>query len=50
MKKALHSMVAVALIGVPATGASAAPAQDVMVNHVPGADFSKYKTYEWVEI
>ena len=28
----------------------AALAQDVNVNYVPGTDFSKYKTYKWVEI
>ena len=37
--------VAVAVIGVLAAGASVALAQDVMVNYVPGTDFSKYKTY-----
>jgi len=42
--------VAVAVIGVLAAGASVALAQDVMVNYVPGTDFSKYKTYKWVEI
>ena len=25
-------------------------AQDVKTNYVPGTDFSKYKTYKWVEI
>ena len=50
MKRAVHWMVAVAVIGVLAAGASVALAQDVMVNYVPGTDFSKYKTYKWVEI
>ena len=31
-------------------GASAAFAQDVSVNYVPGTDFLKYTTYRWVEI
>jgi len=31
-------------------GAGAALAQDVNINYVPGTDFSKYKTYKWVEI
>ena len=30
--------------------ASAALAQDVNVNYMPGKDFSPYKTYKWVEI
>jgi hypothetical protein len=25
-------------------------AQDVRYNHLPGTDFSKYKTYKWVEV
>jgi len=24
--------------------------QDVITNHMPGADFSKYRTYKWVSI
>jgi len=39
-----------ALVIVPALGGGAALAQDVNVNYVPGTDFSKYKTYKWVEI
>ena len=50
MKRAVHRMAAVAVIGVLAAGASVALAQDVMVNYVPGKDFSGYKTYKWVEI
>jgi hypothetical protein len=50
MKRAVHWMVAVAVIGLLAAGTSVALAQDVMVNYVPGTDFSKYKTYKWVEI
>lgn len=26
-----------------------APAQDVKVTHEPGTDFSRYKTYDWIE-
>lgn len=50
MQRALHSIVAAAVVGLLAVGASVAPAQDVMVNYVPGTDFSKYKTCKWVEI
>ena len=25
-------------------------AQDIITNHMPGADFSKYHTYKWVNI
>jgi len=41
---------AVAACGLLAMGAGVARAQDVTVNYVPGTDFSKYKTYKWVEI
>ena len=30
--------------------ASVAQAQDVRTNYMPGTDFTKYKTYRWVEI
>jgi hypothetical protein len=50
MKRRFHLAVAVALVGVLALGAGVALAQDVTVNYVPGTDFSKYKTYKWVEI
>jgi hypothetical protein len=43
-------LTALALLIVPALGTGAALAQDVNVNYVPGTDFSKYKTYKWVEI
>jgi len=43
-------LTALALLVVAAVGAGAAFAQDVSVNYVPGTDFSKYKTYKWVEI
>jgi hypothetical protein len=39
-----------ALVVVPALGGGAVLAQDVNVNYVPGTDFSKYKTYKWIEI
>ena len=39
-----------ALVIVPALGGGVALAQDVNVNYVPGTDFSKYKTYKWIEI
>ena len=50
MKRLGDLAVAVAVFGVLAMGAGVALAQDVMVNYVPGTDFSKYKTYKWVEI
>jgi hypothetical protein len=50
MKRAVCLTAAVAMIGVLTVGASVALAQDVTVNYVPGTDFSKYKTYRWVEI
>jgi hypothetical protein len=50
MKRRVRVAVAVAVVGVLAMGASVALAQDVTVNYVPGTDFSKYKTYKWVEI
>ena len=40
----------VAVIGVLAGGAGVALAQDVTTNYLPATDFSKYKTYKWVEI
>jgi len=50
MKRLVHFAVAAAVFGALAIGASVALAQDVTVNYVPGKDFSKYKTYKWVEI
>ena len=50
MKTGVRLAAAVAVAGALAMGASVALAQDVMVNYVPGTDFSKYKTYKWVEI
>ena len=40
----------IAAIALFSFGATAAPAQDVNVNYVPGTDFSGYKSYKWVEI
>jgi Domain of unknown function (DUF4136) len=39
-----------ALALVFAAGGGVALAQDVNVNYVPGTDFSKFKTYRWVEV
>ena len=50
MKRRITLAAAVAVAGALAMGASVALAQDVTVNYVPGTDFSKYKTYKWVEI
>jgi len=50
MKRALTLTAALAALVLLLTGAGAALAQDVNVNYVPGTDFSKYKTYRWVEI
>ncbi|MBP1602696.1 MAG: hypothetical protein H6Q06_2847, partial [Acidobacteria bacterium] len=30
--------------------AALAVAQDVRYNYLPGTDFSRYKTYKWVEV
>jgi Domain of unknown function (DUF4136) len=38
------------VLGVLLLAATAAYAQKVMVNYVPGTDFSKYKTYRWVAV
>jgi hypothetical protein len=50
MKRELTLTAALAALVLLLTGAGAALAQDVNVNYVPGTDFSKYKTYKWVEI
>jgi hypothetical protein len=50
MKKQIAFTAVLAALAVFALGAGAALAQDVNVNYVPGTDFSKYKTYKWVEI
>ena len=50
MKRRITLAAALAVCSVLAMGASVALAQDVTVNYVPGTDFSKYKTYKWVEI
>ena len=39
-----------ALAGVLALASTAAHAQDVGYNFMPGTDFTKYKTYRWVKI
>lgn len=38
------------LMSIVLLAAAAAHAQDVNYNAMPGADFSKYKTYKWVKI
>ncbi len=44
-------VVGIALLGVVfGTGVGAALAQDVKTNFLPGTDFTKYKTYKWVEV
>jgi hypothetical protein len=40
----------VGAVSLVALGVGVAYAQDVRTNYVPGTDFSKYKTYKWVEI
>jgi hypothetical protein len=50
MKKQMAFTAVLAALAVFALGAGAALAQDVNVNYVPGTDFTKYKTYKWVEI
>jgi hypothetical protein len=50
MKKQMAFTAVLAALAVFVLGAGAAVAQDVNVNYVPGTDFSKYKTYKWVEI
>ena len=50
MKRRLTLTPASVTLVLPLIGAGAALAQDVNVNYVPGTDFSKYKTYKWVEI
>jgi hypothetical protein len=50
MRRRLTLAAIVTVLGVLVTGAGAALAQDVSVNYVPGTDFSKYKSYKWVQI
>jgi hypothetical protein len=50
MKSRMGFTAALGVLGLLAITASAAVAQDVTVNYVPGTDFAKYKTYKWVEI
>jgi hypothetical protein len=50
MKKWQAVTIVLTAIAALAAGAGAALAQDVNVNYVPGTDFTKYKTYKWVEI
>ena len=48
MRTRMAVTAALAVVALCAT--SAALAQDVNVNYLPGKDFSGYKTYKWVEI
>jgi hypothetical protein len=50
MRRRITLVAVFALFGVLAFGAVAALAQDVSVNFVPSTDFSKYKSYKWVEV
>ena len=50
MRGGIRLAAVVTVLGVLAVGVGAAVAQDVSTNYVPGTDFSKYKTYKWVEI
>jgi hypothetical protein len=50
MKRKVILTTVAAVFGVLAISAGVALAQDVSTNYVPGTDFSKYKTYKWVEI
>jgi hypothetical protein len=50
MNRRMGFTAALAVLGVLVMVAGTALAQDVTVNYVPGTDFSKYKTYKWVEI
>jgi hypothetical protein len=50
MIKRMTNLTAVALAAVLALGAGVVLAQDIKTNYVPGTDFSKYRTYKWVEI
>jgi hypothetical protein len=45
--KLLAPMLALSLGGI--TADARAQAQDVKVTHEPGTDFSRYKTYDWIE-
>lgn len=44
------ALVWVLAVGLGVVGGGVAFAQDVRSNYMPGTDFSKYKTYRWVEI
>jgi hypothetical protein len=50
MRKYLGAIAVFTVAAVLTLGAGWASAQDVSTNYVPGTDFSKYKTYKWVEI
>jgi hypothetical protein len=50
MRRSVTLAAIVTVLGVLVTGAGAALAQDISINYVPGTDFSKYKSYKWVQI
>jgi hypothetical protein len=50
MRRRISLVAVVAVLSVLAIGVVAAVAQDVSVNYLPGTDFSKYKSYKWVEV
>ena len=50
MRRSVTLAAVVAVLGVLVVGAGTVLAQDVSVNYVPGTDFSKYKSYKWVQI
>jgi len=48
--RALNAQRWAVVIGFFLLGCGVALAQDIKTNYVPGTDFSKYKTYKWVNI
>ena len=49
-KQSTALQTAVALCAILFYSGAVVQAQDVSYNYVPGTDFSKYKTYKWVEV
>jgi len=50
MSRRMMLAAVVAVLGVLMVGAGTALAQDISVNYLPGTDFSKYKSYKWVQV
>jgi len=46
----LHQLQLALLVGIILFGCGSARAQDVTYNYAQGTDFSKYKTYKWIDI